>query len=46
VDPDEGKNVPYARRWRGEKKVRVPKEAWPVERVRESVIGRRTNSGL
>lgn len=39
-DPDEGKNVPYARRWRDEKKVGVPKEAWPVERVRKSVIGR------
>lgn len=38
VEPDEDKNMPYPRCWRGETKVNAPKETWPVERVRRPML--------
>ncbi|KAF2685256.1 hypothetical protein K458DRAFT_300645 [Lentithecium fluviatile CBS 122367] len=40
MDYDTGKNIPAPRKWRKEKEVHTPKEAWPSEEERKSVIAK------
>lgn len=39
VNPNTKQNIPAPRRWRGEKKMTVPKEPWPVPTANATLIG-------
>ncbi|KAJ4293671.1 hypothetical protein N0V90_008955 [Kalmusia sp. IMI 367209] len=40
IDRDTMQNMPTPQRWRGEKKIHVPKESWPTEDVRAGLVAK------
>lgn len=38
IDLDKHQNIPAPRRWRGEKKIALPKEAWPTPSVTKGLL--------